>query len=110
MDETQRSPLSLHVPNPSPEQCDRLRAAVEKAATRSADAMVALREAVCAFTNELRDEGTSPEHVLIALKAVIYTRSFPTIATHPTEWAGGSRLQEKISTWCIEEFFREKTA
>ncbi|MEP6507752.1 MAG: hypothetical protein ABJC63_05955 [Gemmatimonadales bacterium] len=72
--------------------------------------MAALKAAVGAFTSELRDEGTSPEHVLIALKTVIHNRSFPTISTHPTEWASGSRLHEKISTWCIEEFFKEKTA
>ncbi|MEO7369020.1 MAG: hypothetical protein ABIZ36_13775 [Gemmatimonadaceae bacterium] len=69
-----------------------------------------LCEAVRAFTAELRDEGTNPEHVLIALKTVIYNRSFPAISTHPTEWASGSRLHEKISTWCIEEFFKEKSA
>jgi hypothetical protein len=108
--EKQRPPLSLHIPLPSAEQCERLRAAVEQAASRSAESMEALRVAVREFTVVLRDEGTTPELVLIALKTVIYNRSFPTIAVHPTEWAGGSRLHEKISTWCIEEFFREKTA
>ncbi len=72
--------------------------------------MDALREAVRDFTLVLKQDGTTPEHVLIALKNVIYNRSFPAIAVHPTEWASGTRLHEKISTWCIEEFFSEKTA
>ncbi len=110
MDEEQRSPFPPHIPIPPEEQCARLRLALEQAANRSAESMEALRLAVRDFTVVLRDEGTNPEHVLMALKAVIYNRSFPTIAVHPTEWAGGSRLHERISTWCIEEFFREKTA
>ena len=72
--------------------------------------MAALRAAVREFTVTLREQGTTPEHVLIALKNVIYNRSFPAIAVHPTEWASGTRLHEKISTWCIEEFFSERTA
>ena len=110
MDELPRLPLLLHVPVPPAEQCEKLRLAVEQAAERSAESMNALRAAVREFTLVLRDEGTTPEHVLIALKNVIYNRSFPAIAVHPTEWASGSRLHERISTWCIEEFFSEKTA
>lgn len=110
MDEMPRVPLLLHVPVPPAEQCEKLRLAVEHAAGRSAESMAALRDAVREFTIVLKDEGTTPEHVLISLKNVIYNRSFPAIAVHPTEWATGSRLHEKISTWCIEEFFREKTA
>lgn len=83
---------------------------MEHAAERSSASMEALREAVREFTLTLKQEGTTPEHVLIALKNVIYNRSFPAIAIHPTEWASGTRLHEKISSWCIEEFFREKTA
>ena len=110
MEELPRVPLLLHVPVPPAEQCEKLRVAVEQAAERSAESMAALRVAVREFTVVLRDEGTTPEHVLISLKNVIYNRSFPAIAVHPTEWASGTRLHEKISTWCIEEFFSEKTA
>ena len=110
MDELPRLPLLLHVPVPPAEQCEKLRLAVEQAAERSAESMNALRAAVREFTLVLRDEGTTPEHVLIALKNVIYNRSFPAIAVHPTEWASGTRLHEKLSKWCIEEFFSEKTA
>lgn len=98
------------MPVPAAEQCEKLRIAVEQAAERSSESMAALRYAVREFTTVLRDEGTSPEQVLIALKSVIYNRSFPAIAVHPTEWASGTRLHERISTWCIEEFFSEKTA
>lgn len=110
MEQEQRSQFPLHIPIPPAEQCDRLRQALEDAANRSAESMEALQLAVREFTAVLKNEGNNPEHVLMALKAVIYNRSFPTIAVHPTEWAGGSRLHEKISTWCIEEFFKEKTA
>ena len=110
MDETPRPSLLLHVPVPPAEQCDKLRVAVERAAERSSESMAALRDAVREFTVILRDEGTTPEQVLIALKNVIYNRSFPAIAVHPTEWASGSRLHERISTWCIEEFFSENSA
>jgi len=110
MDETPRVPLLLYATAAPAEQCEKLRQAVEQAAGRSAESMRTLREAVREFTVVLRDKGTTPEHVLIALKSVIYNRSFPAIAIHPTEWASGTRLHEKISTWCIEEFFSEKTA
>ena len=107
MDQSQRAQLLLHVTLPSEEDCERLRVAVMRAAERSAESMGELRDAVRRFTVVLRDEGTTPERVLISLKSIIYNRSFPTIITHPTEWASGSRLHEKISTWCIEEYFSE---
>ncbi len=110
MEELPRAPLLLHAPVPPAEQCERLRIAVLQAAERSAESMGELRAAVREFTLALREQGTTPEQVLIALKNVIYNRSFPAIAVHPTEWASGTRLHEKISTWCIEEFFSEKTA
>ena len=69
-----------------------------------------LRDVLMRVATEARERGILPEHVLIALKNVIYNRSFPAIAVHPTEWASGTRLHEKISTWCIEEFFSERTA
>ena len=110
MDEKQRSPLLLHIPVPPAEQCERLRVAVEFADSRSAESLAALHDAVREFTVVMKAEGINPEHVLLALKSVIYNRSFPMLAVHATEWASGSRLHEKISTWCIEEFFKEKTA
>jgi hypothetical protein len=56
----------------------------------------------------LRDIGTTPERVLIALKTVINNRSFIAIAPHASDWSGDD-LREKVSTWCIEAFFRKDT-
>ena len=94
---------------PEAEVCERLRQAVIEAADRDADSMRQLRVAVSSFTSSLRDMGTTPEHVLIALKTVINNRSFVAIAPHVSDWSGES-LRENISRWCIEEFFRQKQA
>lgn len=93
----------------SSELCDRLRLAVVKAANRDAASMAALRVAVRGFTVALRDEGTTPEAVLIILKTVITNRTIMTIAPHASDWRG-DQLRERISTWCIEEYFSENTA
>jgi hypothetical protein len=101
---TLASHLSIHPAEIG--QC--LLIAVEKAASKDAESMEALRLAVCSFTGALRDAGISPERVLIILKTVIHKRSLLVIAPHASDWTG--QLREKISTWCIEEYFREKIA
>lgn len=107
--ELHHATLALQLAIPEAALCERLRRAVEEAATRDADSMKELRLAVRGFTVALRDIGTTPEHVLIALKTVINNRTLVAIAPHASDW-NGETLREKISTWCIEEFFREKTA
>jgi len=91
------------------EVCERLRLAVVRAADRDAASMAALRVAVRSFTVALRGEGTTPEAVLIILKTVITDRTLNLIAPHAADWRG-DQLRERISTWCIEEYFSEKTA
>ena len=86
---------------------ERVRKAVKEAAERDAESMKRLRIAISSFTIALRDIGTSPEQVLIALKTAINKRSFVAIAPHVSDWTGES-LREKISTWCIEEFFNTR--
>ena len=103
-----RGRVALQLAIPEPELSERLRTAVGDAASRDAGSLEALRAAVCSFTAALRDAGTTPERVLIILKTVVRNRSFPVIA-HASDWRG-DQLREKITTWCIEEYFSEKTA
>jgi hypothetical protein len=100
---------SPHERKISSELCDRLRTAVERAADRDAGSMAELRLAVRGFTVALRDEGTTPEAVLIMLKTVITNRTLSVIEPHSMDWRG-DRMGERISTWCIEEYFSENTA
>jgi hypothetical protein len=102
----QRDSLVLQLAIPEAELCDRLRQAVEDAAARDAASMNQLRLAVDSFTLALRDVGTTPERVLIALKTVINNRSFVSIAPHDSDWSGND-LRQRASTWCIEAFFRK---
>lgn len=104
-----RPQLALHLAISQLQLSDHLRSAVEEAATRNADSMKALHLAVREFTVALREEGIAPEQVLIALKTMVNNRSLIVIAPHLSDWRGDD-LREKMSTWCIEEFFREKTA
>ena len=97
---------SIRLANPPAELCDRLRLAVERAAVKNAESMEGLRAAVADFTIALREQGTTPEAVLISLKNVIHNRSLPLILPHPSDRNSAS-LRETISTWCIEEFFRD---
>jgi len=101
--------LKLNLVIPSAELCDRLRTAITIAASRDVAAMSALRLAVCEFTEVLKAEGTTPEAVLIALKTVVNNRALPIIGTDSSDWSG-VLLREKMSTWCIEEYYREKSA
>lgn len=108
IDSRQLEALTLELAIPEAELCERLRAAVADAALRDAASMRRLRAAVASFTVALRDIGTTPERVLIALKTVINDRSFIAIAPHVSDW-NGDTLRERVSTWCIEAFFRKDT-
>lgn len=107
--ELHHATLALQLPIPEAELCERVRRAVEAAAARDAGSMKELRLAVRSFTVALRDIGTTPERVLIALKTVINNRTLLAIAPHAADW-NGDELRERISTWCIQEFFRKKTS
>lgn len=104
----QRDDLILQLAIPE-EICDRLRQAVLDAAARDTASMDQLRLAVGRFTVALRDRGTTPERVLIALKTVINNRSFVSIAPHISDWSG-DELRQRASTWCIEAFFRNEAS
>jgi hypothetical protein len=82
---------------------DRLRLAVVAAATQTAGSMAELRIAICIFTVARRGEGSSPEAVLIALKRVINAETFEPVWLLST-W-NGDQLGQKISTWCIQDYF-----
>ena len=88
------------------ELSNRLRAALERAAEKSSDSMEALRLAVCAFTVALRNEGITPEAVLISLKEAIHCETFGRV-NYASTW-NGPRLQETITTWCIQDYYREQ--
>lgn len=95
-------------PLPPDPLCEELHIAVEHAAARSAASINTLRFAVRRFTAALKQDGASPEAVLISLKSIINSRTFPVvISAH--DWSSED-LRHQISTWCIEEFFSEKKA
>lgn len=81
----------------------RVRLAVEKAASRDAAAMHALRIAVCEYTFALREEGLTPEIVLIKLKSLIDDRTRPQFTQRDARYGEG--LRQNISTWCIKAYF-----
>ena len=83
----------------------RLRVAVEIAATKSQGSMEALRLAVCAFTKALRNEGVTPEAVLIRLKAAIQSETLLPL-WRTSSWSG-PQLHESIVTWCIMDYFHD---
>lgn len=91
---------------PPDELCRRLLTAVREAASRNAKSMDELRATVEEVTVVLRNEGATPEAVLITLKALVNTRSLPVL--DPRVPPGyGDQLREQISKWSIEEFFRQ---
>lgn len=94
---------------PAPALCDRLRIAMQHAAARDAESMEALRLSVCAFTAALKEEGTMPEAVLIALKSVINGGLIPPADRNHPDWSGYI-LRETMSTWCIDRYFSEDPA
>lgn len=83
-----------------------LRAAVERAASRSSGSMDELRLAVCAFALALRDEGMTPEAVLILFKSAIHQQVLQPTSNGST-W-GGPELQDTITTWCINDYFSDQ--
>lgn len=89
---------------PPADLCDRLRSAVETAASNDAASMDSLKATVCEYAALLRDMGSSPEGVLISLKAVMNLQGMPARTRDPAD-QGRYRLREQISTWCIEEYF-----
>jgi len=104
--ELRRVASSLHLPAPL---CEELHSAVERAAERSTESMNDLRQAVAQFTAALRLEGATPEAVLIALKSVVNSRTFPS-ARHYSPETNDDDLRQLISAWSIQEFFRETQA
>lgn len=83
----------------------RLRTAVRAAAAHDSRSTEDVRSAVAEFTRTLREQGATPEAVLIAIREVLGSRIVlenGRVGTEPTE----QRLREEISTWCIKEYFR----
>ena len=89
------------------ELSDKMRLAVENAAFTSAESMTALRAAISEFTIALRNAGTTPEAVLISLKAVINSQVFAPM-WHISTWPR-PQLGSTMTTWCIEEYFRQES-
>ena len=102
----QTAPARRTHPLPEPEVCNRLVAALEQAALDSSHSMEALRLAVCDFTAALRQQGTTPEAVLISLKSVVNQR-VPRVVPEPFYHdRPNPAIHEKMTTWSIQEFFR----
>ena len=102
-----RVAIARHLAPPPEELCERLLLAVQRAASNNSKSMDALRATVEEFTVALKNDGATAEAVLITLKAVINSRTFPLVDTREPDNTG-DRLREKISTWAIQEFFRER--
>lgn len=107
-DEVRRAAIAFKLPVPPTRECEELCVEVERAATASARSMNALRTAVERFTTALRHEGATPEEVLIVLKRVVNSRTFPSSAGSYNGEFGGEHIRQQISTWSIEEFFKEQ--
>ena len=103
--ELRRVSLALHVTLPPGHLCEDLQSAVERAAQRSVDSMIALRIAVEHYTAALRNDGLKAEDVLISLKSVINSRTFSVTRVYAGEY--DDDLRQQISTWSIKEFYRE---
>lgn len=99
--------VSLDLAIGQAELSDKLRLAVENAAVASAESMAALRVAVSEYTIALRNAGTTPEAVLISLKAVINGQVFAPMWQRST-WPR-PELRSTMSTWCIEAYFRQES-
>ncbi|HVF38409.1 MAG TPA: hypothetical protein VM939_00825 [Gemmatimonadaceae bacterium] len=84
----------------------RLHAAIERTASKSSESMEALRLAVCAFTLAMREQGQTPEAVLIHLKEAIQAETLGPFWRLTDE--KGPILRETITTWCIKDYFREQ--
>ncbi|MDQ6717504.1 MAG: hypothetical protein M3Z17_04030 [Gemmatimonadota bacterium] len=97
-----------HAPQPSLELCERLRNAVAVAANRDAESIAILRRTISEFTKAMRDAGEPPERVLVTLKSTIGIGTLPPLSRGHPDWAG-FLLREKMSTWCIHEYFDDTT-
>ena len=85
---------------------ERLRTTAGRATVRRSDSMEALRREVYSYTVALRDEGVTPEGVLISLKAAIRRETLMPL-WETSSWSG-PRLHETIMTWCIKDYFADK--
>ena len=103
--ELRRSSSERNAIAPPDELCRRLLAAVQDAASRNAKSMDRLRATVEEVTVVLRNEGATPESVLITLKTLVNIRALPLDPRVPP--GTGDQLREQISKWSIEEFFRQ---
>jgi hypothetical protein len=97
----------LRLAMPSQPACDRVREAVVNAAARDAESMELLRASVGHFTTEMRGAGATPEAVLISLKALVNAGVGPVISHTLDDWSGYI-LRDKMSTWCIDEYFSDE--
>jgi hypothetical protein len=103
-EELRRAAAANSHPPPPPDVCEELYMAVERAARKSTSSMGSLRTAVARFTTTLRDDGATPEKALVVLKSLINSRTFVVVDPYPD----GEDLRQQITTWSIEEFFKEK--
>lgn len=108
-EDLRRAASTSHRPLPPDPLCEELHIAVERAAARSAASINSLRFSVRRFTAALKQDGASPEAILITLKSVINSRTFSVAYDSTQNWSSED-LRQQISTWCIEEFFTEKKA
>src|SRR5690348_14748165 len=58
-----------------------------------------LHEKVCAVVNELKATGMQPEHVLLAVKRIAFG-----VLARPS----ANILIEKMTKWCLEQYFKEQ--
>jgi hypothetical protein len=104
-DQMRMSAQALHLTIPPNDVCSRVRVALENASGWDESSMDALRESVCDFTAVLRDIGTSAEAILVSLKAVVNIHALPATSAASDDRTG-HRMQERMSGWAIEEFFK----
>ena len=105
--ELRQAAIAQNHPMPPEPLCEELLDTVTRAAAQSAESMKNLRAAVARFTLALKDDGVSPEAILVALKSIINSQAFPMVVS-PSREGSTDHLRELISTWCIEDMFRER--
>ena len=79
--------------------------AIARAASQDARSIKALNESVRRVTRELKQDGLTPEAVLIAVKTIIRSAGPLTSSADTLAWSN-EQLRQRISTWCIKEYFR----
>ena len=105
--QARQAEIALNHPMPSETLCEELLGAARNASTRNAASMKALRGAVGRFTAALKNDGAPPEAILVSIKSVVNSPVFPSIVS-PSRDVNPERLRQLISTWCIEDMFRER--